>query len=64
MQPSTLEIRRGASYCYRRIRAEINPAFLCEQKPRAQLFEDRLELNPGLNLNEVSFSCVQKHFLG
>ena len=25
-----------------------------------QLFEGRLALNPGLNLNQVSFSCVQK----
>ena len=31
---------------------------------RAQLFEGRLTLNPGLNLTLVSFSCVQKHFLG
>ena len=31
---------------------------------RAQLFEDRLALNPGLNLTRVSFSFVQKHFLG
>ena len=31
---------------------------------RAQLFEGRLALNPGLNLTRVSFSCVQKHFLG
>ena len=30
---------------------------------RAQLFEGRLALNPGLNLTWVSFSCVQKHFL-
>ena len=30
----------------------------------AQLFEGRLMLNPGLNLARVSFSCVQKHFLG
>ena len=30
----------------------------------AQLFEGRLALNPGLNLNRVSFSCFQKHFLG
>ena len=30
---------------------------------RAQLFEGRLALNPGLNLTQVSFSCVQKHFL-
>ena len=30
----------------------------------AQLFEGRLALNPGLNLTLVSFSCVQKHFLG
>ena len=30
----------------------------------AQLFEGRLALNPGLNLTRVSFSCVQKHFLG
>ena len=31
---------------------------------RAQLFEGRLALNRGLNLTRVSFSCVQKHFLG
>ena len=30
----------------------------------AQLFEGRLALNPGLNLTLVSFSSVQKHFLG
>jgi len=31
---------------------------------RAQLlFEDRLALNPGLNLTRVSFSFVLKHFL-
>ena len=30
----------------------------------AQLFEGRLVLNPGLNLTRVSFSLVQKHFLG
>ena len=30
----------------------------------AQLFEGRLALNPELNLTLVSFSCVQKHFLG
>ena len=30
----------------------------------AQLFEGRLALNPGLNLTQVSFSSVQKHFLG
>ena len=30
----------------------------------AQLFERRLAFNPGLNLTLVSFSCVQKHFLG
>ena len=30
----------------------------------AQLFEGRLALKPGLNLTLVSFSCVQKHFLG
>ena len=29
-----------------------------------QLFDGRLALNPGLNLTLVSFSCVQKHFLG
>ena len=32
-------------------------------KPRAQLFEGQLALNPGLTLTRVSFSCVQKHFL-
>ena len=31
---------------------------------RAQLFEDRLALNPGLKLSLVPFSCFQKHFLG
>ena len=31
---------------------------------RAQLFEGRLALNPGLNLTRVSFSYVQKHFFG
>ena len=31
---------------------------------QAQLFKGRLSLNPGLNLTRVSFSCVQKHFLG
>ena len=31
---------------------------------RAQLFEGRLALNPGLNLTRVSFSFVQNHFLG
>ena len=30
----------------------------------AQLFESRLALNPGLNLTRVSFSGVQKHFVG
>ena len=30
----------------------------------AQLFEGRLALNPGLNLTRVSFSGVQKDFLG
>ena len=32
--------------------------------PRIQLFERRLALNPGLNLNQVYFSCFHKHFLG
>ena len=31
---------------------------------RAQLFEGRLALKPGLNLTRVSISFVQKHFLG
>ena len=31
---------------------------------RALLLEGRLALNSGLNLTRVSFSCVQKHFLG
>ena len=30
----------------------------------AQLFEGRLALNLGLNLTRVSFSFIQKHFLG
>ena len=29
----------------------------------AQLFEGRLALNPGLNLTQLSFSFVRKHFL-
>ena len=33
-------------------------------KLRAQLFESRLAPNPGINLTRVSFSCVEKHFLG
>ena len=35
----------------------------CSTIWRAQLLEGRLALNPGLNLTQVSFSCVQKHFL-
>ena len=31
---------------------------------RDQSFEGQLALNPGLNLTQVSFSYVQKHFLG
>jgi len=31
---------------------------------RAKLFEGQLAINSGLNLTRVSFSCVQKHFLG
>ena len=34
----------------------------CEFETRAQLFEGRLNLNPGLNLTLLSFSCVQKYF--
>ena len=34
------------------------------EKSRAQLLEGRLSLNPGLNLTQVSFSYVQKLFLG
>ena len=30
----------------------------------AELFEGQLALNPGLKLTRVSFSCIQKHFLG
>ena len=29
-----------------------------------QLSKGRLALTPGLNLTQISFSCVQKHFLG
>ena len=29
-----------------------------------ELLEGRLALNPGLNLTRISFSCVQKRFLG
>ena len=35
----------------------------CSTIWRAQLFEGQLALNPGLNLTQVSFSSVQKHFL-
>ena len=31
---------------------------------RAQLLEDQLVPNLGLNLTQVSFSCVQRFFLG
>ena len=51
----------------------INYQFVCENtrfysRPeklptRAQLFEGRLAINPGLNLTWVSFPCIQKHFL-
>ena len=34
------------------------------KKTGAQLFEGRLALNLGLNLTRVSFSFIQKHFLG
>ena len=42
------------------------PAYMLqvEIKFRAQLFEGRLVLNPGLNLTRVSFRCVQKHLPG
>ena len=42
----------------------IVAAWLYTSPFRAQLFEGRLALNPGLNLTRVSFSFVQKHFLG
>ena len=35
-----------------------------QTKHQGQLFEGRLALNPRLNLTLVSFSFVQKHFLG
>ena len=35
-----------------------------EDITRAQLFEGRLALNPRLNLTQVYFCCVYKHFLG
>ena len=54
-----------------RWRRLISPNLLCiiwqkrhNSVARAQLFEGRLVLNPGLNLTRVSFSFVQKHFLG
>ena len=46
------------------IRAQFFNSKLLEILAWAQLFEGRLALNPGLNLTRVSFSCVQKHFLG
>ena len=42
-------------------RPQLRPSAL---RLRAKLFEGRLALNPGLNLTQVSLSCVQKHFLG
>ena len=38
--------------------------FFCAVIIAKELFEGRLALNPRLNLTQVSFSCVQKHFLG
>ena len=46
------------------IRAQFFNSKLLEILAWAQLFEGRLALNLGLNLTRVSFSCVQKHFLG
>ena len=37
--------------------------YSCKIIIRTELFELRLALNPGLKLTQVSFSCVQKHFL-
>ena len=45
----------------------VLPVSFFEQTPldsRAQVFKGRLALNPRLNLTLVSFSYVQKHFLG
>ena len=44
--------------------ANIYKGFLKTIISWAQLLEGGLALNPGLNLTRVSFSCVQKHFLG
>ena len=40
------------------------PYCILSSTSRAQLFEDRLALNPALNLTLVSISYAQKHFLG
>ena len=42
----------------------IRPRGSLREKSRDQLFEGRLGLNPGLDITRLSFSCVQKHFLG
>ena len=52
---------------FRLLKCSFRSSFLRCSAPietRAQLFEGRLALNPGLNLTRVSFSFVQKHFLG
>ena len=41
-----------------------NNLLIVPQHTWAQLFEGRLALNLGLNLTRVSFSFIQKHFLG
>ena len=56
-------IRREMLYIVHIVREGIGVATGLGKISWAQLFEGRLALNPGLNLTQVSFSCVQKHFL-
>jgi len=66
VQPFCLALNRKAANKGWKKAAEICavPVADHQMKTWAQLFEGRLALNPGLNLTRVSFSCVQKLFLG
>ena len=53
-----------SAVCFSSKTATHNHDSETERNSKAQFFESRLALNPGLNLNRVSLSYVQKHFLG
>ena len=55
--------RSGSSFDWLKQRSHVTRQ-VTGRSNWAQLFEGRLALNPGLNLARVSFSFVQKHFLG